>query len=67
LADPDPDIRAYYLGKLMRQAKPDDVLAFLPLAEIARRMPAVVRYLGRARPFWEWLLDRWDVARDVRR
>ena len=28
LADPDPDVRAYHLGKLMRQAKPDDVFTF---------------------------------------
>jgi hypothetical protein len=25
LRDPDPDVRAYLTGKLMRQAKPDDV------------------------------------------
>jgi hypothetical protein len=28
LRDPDPAVRAYYLGKLMRQAKPDDVFTF---------------------------------------
>jgi len=34
LADPDPEVRAYYLGKLMRQAKPDDVFTFASLREI---------------------------------
>jgi hypothetical protein len=28
------EIRAYYLGKLMRQAKPDDVFTFVTLAKI---------------------------------
>jgi hypothetical protein len=33
LRDPDPDVRAYFLGKLMmRQAKPDDVFSFIHLA-----------------------------------
>jgi hypothetical protein len=34
LADPDPEVRAYYLGKLMRQAKPDDVFTFATLRDI---------------------------------
>lgn len=31
LRDPDPDVRAYLVGKLMRQAKPDDVFLFVRL------------------------------------
>jgi hypothetical protein len=31
LADPDPEPRAYFMGKLMRQAKPDDVFIRLCL------------------------------------
>ena len=27
--DPDPEVRAYFLAKLMRQAKPDDVFQFV--------------------------------------
>ena len=27
LRDPNPDVRAYFLAKLMRQAKPDDVFS----------------------------------------
>jgi hypothetical protein len=63
LRDPDPDVRAYYLGKLMRQAKPDDVFRFVTLREIEAALPAVERYLGRSRPFWLWLLERWREAR----
>jgi len=32
LRDPDPDVRAYVLGKLVRQAKPDDVFTFVGTA-----------------------------------
>jgi len=59
LADPDPEVRAYYLGKLMRQAKPDDVFTFASLREIRELFPFVVRYLGRTRAFWTWVLDQW--------
>jgi hypothetical protein len=31
LRDPDPAVRAYFIGKLMRQAKPDDVFQFVSL------------------------------------
>lgn len=59
LRDPDPAVRAYYLGKLMRQAKPDDVFTFVTLREIEAQLPAVEPYLGRSRPFWLWILERW--------
>jgi hypothetical protein len=52
LRSPDRTARAYLTGKLMRQAKPDDVFEFVRVAEI--------RYLGRSRPFWEWLLGVWE-------
>jgi hypothetical protein len=59
LHDRDPEVRAYYLGKLMRQAKPDDVFQFVTLREVREQLPLVERYLGRTREFWTWLLDRW--------
>jgi hypothetical protein len=34
LLDPDPAVRAYFIGKLMRQAKPDDVFSFVTVREI---------------------------------
>lgn len=52
--------RAYLVGKLMRQAKPDDVFEFVTLAEIRDLWPDLHRYLGRTREFWTWLLDRWE-------
>jgi hypothetical protein len=65
LVDPDVEVRAYYVGKLMRQAKPDDVFTFVTLGEIKSLFPLVVRYLGRSREFWTWLLGRWNALPDV--
>jgi hypothetical protein len=62
LRDADPDVRAYFLGKLMRQAKPDDVFTFVTLRELQAERQAVDPYLGRTRPFWHWLLEHWRVT-----
>jgi hypothetical protein len=62
LRDPDPDVRAYFLGKLMRQAKPDDVFTFVTLGELNEALQAVDPYLGRTRPFWHWLLEHWKMT-----
>ncbi|MCA8970419.1 MAG: hypothetical protein KDC95_11565 [Planctomycetes bacterium] len=51
--------RAYLIGKLMRQARPDDVFLFVTVDEIVELWPSLLRYLGRERPFWEWLLRYW--------
>jgi hypothetical protein len=54
--------RAYLVGKLMRQAKPDDVFEFVTLAEVRDLWPDLVGYLGRTREFWTWLLGEWETA-----
>lgn len=59
LEDPDPDVRAYFLGKLMRQAKPDDVFQFVTLAEVRADWDRVRPYLGQSRAMWTFLLDLW--------
>ena len=61
LRHPDPATRHYWLGKLMRQAKPDDVFSFVGVADLAAAWPEVQRTLGRTRPFWEWLLRTWKA------
>jgi hypothetical protein len=63
----DPDVRAYFLGKLMRQAKPDDVFVFVSVAEIRDLWPGVQRYLGRSAAFWSWLLQTWKGQDRVHR
>ena len=61
LADPDPEVRAYLVGKLMRQAKPDDVFTFVSAREIRALWPLLTRYLGATREFWTWLFDAWEA------
>lgn len=61
LADPDPEARAYAIGKLMRQAKPDDVFTFVTKHEIGALWPKVVIHLGKERAFWEWAMRTWGV------
>lgn len=51
--------RAYLVGKMMRQAKPDDVFTFVTVDEIVELWPELERYLGRSREFWRWLLGFW--------
>jgi hypothetical protein len=54
-----PAVRAWLVGKLMRQARPDDVFQFVTRAEIRDLWPDVSRYLGRSREFLTWLMTRW--------
>jgi len=61
LRNSDLDVRAYLVGKLMRQAKPDDVFSFVSPKEIRELWPRIERRLGRSRSFWTWLFERWDA------
>lgn len=56
LRDPDPAVRGYWLGKLLRQAKPDDVPRFVQIDALAADWPHFERYLGDSRAMWAWLL-----------
>ena len=56
----DRTTKAYLIGKLMRQAKPDDVFTFVREAEIRELWPDLERYLGKTRSFWVWLLAAWE-------
>lgn len=58
----DRETKAWLVGKLMRQAKPDDVFSFVTIAEIRDLWADLRRHLGKTKPFWEWLLlDAWKV------
>jgi hypothetical protein len=59
LRDGSREERAYLVGKIMRQAKPDDVFAWAPLAVIEDLWPSLEKYLGRSREFWRWILSEW--------
>jgi hypothetical protein len=56
----DETSRAYLVGKVMRQAKPDDALQFVSPQEMADLWPSIERYLGKTREFWTWLLEQWE-------
>jgi hypothetical protein len=61
LEDPDVEVRAYLVGKLMRQAKPDDVFTFVSPGVILDLWPRLVRYLGETRGFWTWIFEAWEA------
>jgi hypothetical protein len=65
LLEENPEGRAYLVGKLMRQAKPDDVFTFVTVVDIVELWPRLERYLGRQRPFWRWLLGYWGYELDA--
>ena len=59
LARADGDEKARLLGKLMREARDEDVWLFTTVDEVRALMPKIERHLGRRRAFWLYLLDAW--------
>lgn len=60
LADPDGDIRAYWLGVLLRQARPDDAIVLAGREAIVEGLPRLRGRLGDVEPMWVWLASRWQ-------
>ena len=56
LASADPEERAYWMGALLREANTRDVWLFVKADEIRELWPSLIRYLGRSRDMWAWLL-----------
>lgn len=69
LLDPDPEVRGYWLGAMLREANSRDVWLFTDVGRIRADWAHVVRHLGRERERWAWLLGlpapRWPPARPV--
>jgi hypothetical protein len=61
LSSEDLEVRAYWLGTVMRQAKPDDALQLASPAEMRAVWDAVLPYLGGKRAFWAWYLEEMRV------
>ena len=57
LASPDLEERAYWMGALLREANTRDVWLFVTVDEIRALWPRLIRYLGRSRQMWAWLLE----------
>ncbi len=60
LDDPDPQVSGYFHGKLMRQARPDDVFEFTSRKRIRELWPRILPHLGKTRDFWSWILVEWE-------
>jgi hypothetical protein len=52
--------RSRLLGKILREARDNEVWMFTTPAEVAELWNAVSRHLGRRRGFWEFLLRCWS-------
>jgi hypothetical protein len=59
LADSTHPRRTVVIALILREARPDQVWDWLTPAEVAIALPSVERRLGRARPFWRWLIANW--------
>ena len=62
LSGAEDELRDVLLGKLMRQAKPDDVFLYTTEGEIRRCWSRLERHLGKTRDFWRWLLETWKAT-----
>ena len=56
LASADLEERAYWMSALLREANTRDVWLFVTADEISALWPFLIRYLGRSREMWAWLL-----------
>lgn len=71
LRSSDPEARAYWMGALLREANTRDVWLFVTSDEIRALWPRLIRYLGRSRQMWAWLLKlpppEWPPLSEIRR
>jgi hypothetical protein len=51
--------RIRLLGKILREARENDVWQFTTVEEVVRRWDQLERFLGRRKDFWQFLLSRW--------
>ena len=69
LAATDLEERAYWMGALLREANTRDVWLFVNADEIRALWPRLIRYLGRSRSMWAWLLGlpppEWPPASQI--
>jgi hypothetical protein len=57
LQESDPEVRAYWMGALLREANTRDVWLFVSPEEIRSLWDRLQRHLGRSRAMWAYLLD----------
>jgi hypothetical protein len=59
LRSPDAAVRGAWAGRILREARFDDVWKFLSVAEIVRDWEPISRNLGRERARWTSLFEGW--------
>lgn len=57
LEDADPEVRAYWMGALLREANTRDVWLFVTPEMIRASWNRLQRHLGRSRAMWAYLLE----------
>jgi hypothetical protein len=57
LRDPDPDVQAYWLGALLREANTRDVWLYVTPDMLRGAWGRLQRHLGRSRAMWAYLLQ----------
>jgi hypothetical protein len=61
LRDASHPERIRLLGKISREARDTDVWKFTNPDEVRQLWPELSVHLGRRRPFWEFLIKRWQI------
>jgi len=51
--------RPRLMAKILREARDDEVWAFLTVRQVVESWPQIAPILGRRRAFWEFLLHAW--------
>jgi hypothetical protein len=59
LAGDDGEERLRLAAKIMREARYEEAVALVPVAEIVANYPRLRRQLGRRAAFWDFLLAEW--------
>lgn len=59
LRSPNPVERGNWAGRIMREARYQEVWKYLSVEDIQRDWPHILRNLGRERKLWSWLLEGW--------
>jgi hypothetical protein len=59
LAGDDAEERVRLAAKVMREARFDEAVGLVPVAEIVASYPRLRRHLGQRLGFWDFLLAEW--------
>jgi hypothetical protein len=59
LCSDDPRERALWMGRVLREARFNDVWRYVSLQQVLADWPLVERHLGRRRAFWQFTLGEW--------